>query len=125
MDTRADTKNPKIKCPTCTKYFVNLQEHITKIHTKIHISVSKSGLGDFTYMGHELKRSGSNASSDGIDRHVYEGWKKPKAGGYYHEFEIAYYPATKKVVSFTECLTNGKTKKLMTSNIILTFSNQI
>jgi hypothetical protein len=124
MTTAVPTKNPKIKCPTCSKSFVNLQEHITKTHTKVHISVSKNGgLGEFTYMGHELKRSGSNQESDGIHRPVYEGWKKPKAGGYYHEFEVAYCPTTKKIVSFTECLTNGKTKKLMTSNIVLTFSN--
>jgi hypothetical protein len=108
----------KTKCPTCGKSYVNLQEHITKTHTII--TYKEDWLdGTINYMGRVLKVSGSNASSDGICRPVFEGWKKPKAGGYYHEFELAYRPETKEVVSFTECLTNGKCKNLMTKNIVI------
>lgn len=109
----------KQQCPTCGKTFINLEEHVTKIHTKIYFKING---GSLMYKGKELTRSGSNhSSSDGTERPVFEGWKKPKSGGFYHEFEIAYNTITKKIITFTECLTNGKRKKLITSNIIIVY----
>jgi hypothetical protein len=109
-------RKPRTKCDLCNgKSFVNLAEHITKMHTTFHFY---PGQDTFDYMGVRWIFAGDNGSDDDVTRIVYAHPTLKRREGFLPELCVA-YNFNKRVIESIYSTTPRSRKIHMTKNVIV------